>query len=123
MLCMYLDFFCFIQKTEYGMSISDWSSDVCSSDLLRLLRISHLHRFLFARRLRCLPPLAQIFEHARRFAAAARLEAMVATRRQIAFVHLRREPRFVELPVRKHVVYGKSVAVGVDHGGGRISKQ
>src|SRR3546814_8167620 len=27
-------FFVFKQKTAYGMRISDWSSDVCSSDLL-----------------------------------------------------------------------------------------
>src|SRR3546814_13748617 len=26
-------FFCFMQKPEYEMRISDWSSDVCSSDL------------------------------------------------------------------------------------------
>src|SRR3546814_9777038 len=32
MLCMF--FFCFFkQKTAYEMRISDWSSDVCSSDL------------------------------------------------------------------------------------------
>src|SRR3546814_11131260 len=29
-------FFFFKQKTAYEMRISDWSSDVCSSDLLRL---------------------------------------------------------------------------------------
>src|SRR3546814_8514826 len=29
-----LDFFVFKQKTAYEMRISDWSSDVCSSDLL-----------------------------------------------------------------------------------------
>src|SRR3546814_3027217 len=28
-----VDFFCFKQKTAYEMRISDWSSDVCSSDL------------------------------------------------------------------------------------------
>src|SRR3546814_7197952 len=28
-------FFFFKQKTAYAMRISDWSSDVCSSDLLR----------------------------------------------------------------------------------------
>src|SRR3546814_9469109 len=28
-----LEFLFFKQKTAYGMSISDWSSDVCSSDL------------------------------------------------------------------------------------------
>src|SRR3546814_2802572 len=29
----YMDFFFFKQKTAYEMRISDWSSDVCSSDL------------------------------------------------------------------------------------------
>src|SRR3546814_13252576 len=33
----YLYFFFFKQKTAYEMRISDWSSDVCSSDLWRLL--------------------------------------------------------------------------------------
>src|SRR3546814_2700987 len=34
MLCLYtLLFFFFKQKTAYEMRISDWSSDVCSSDL------------------------------------------------------------------------------------------
>src|SRR3546814_16483233 len=28
-----MQFFCFQQKTAYEMRISDWSSDVCSSDL------------------------------------------------------------------------------------------
>src|SRR6184192_2311402 len=32
-LCLF--FFFFKQKTAYEMSIGDWSSDVCSSDLLR----------------------------------------------------------------------------------------
>src|SRR3546814_9975090 len=32
----YLFFFFFKQKTAYEMRISDWSSDVCSSDLLTL---------------------------------------------------------------------------------------
>src|SRR3546814_15754061 len=27
-------FFCFKQKTVYGLRISDWSSDVCSADLV-----------------------------------------------------------------------------------------
>src|SRR3546814_11253895 len=33
---MYLWFFFFKQKTAYEMRISDWSSDVCSSDLIAL---------------------------------------------------------------------------------------
>src|SRR3546814_6081403 len=36
MLCFFVNlcFFFFKQKTAYEMRISDWSSDVCSSDLL-----------------------------------------------------------------------------------------
>src|SRR3546814_3909417 len=32
-ICIIFMFFCFKQKTAYEMRISDWSSDVCSSDL------------------------------------------------------------------------------------------
>src|SRR3546814_3898223 len=32
-MCCYFAFFFFKQKTAYEMRISDWSSDVCSSDL------------------------------------------------------------------------------------------
>src|SRR3546814_9449061 len=35
-------FFCFKQKTAYEMRISDWSSDVCSSDLIALSAIADL---------------------------------------------------------------------------------
>src|SRR3546814_9191209 len=34
--CVIFVFFFFKQKTAYEMRISDWSSDVCSSDLLRV---------------------------------------------------------------------------------------
>src|SRR3546814_3623847 len=33
-MCVYCLFFFFKQKTAYEMRISDWSSDVCSSDLV-----------------------------------------------------------------------------------------
>src|SRR3546814_6071614 len=33
MVCVMMWFFFFKQKTAYEMRISDWSSDVCSSDL------------------------------------------------------------------------------------------
>src|SRR3546814_1693659 len=33
LVCFLLYFFFFKQKTAYDMRISDWSSDVCSSDL------------------------------------------------------------------------------------------
>src|SRR3546814_7621898 len=32
-MCVFFIFFFFKQKTAYEMRISDWSSDVCSSDL------------------------------------------------------------------------------------------
>src|SRR3546814_6185914 len=35
-MCCRIAFFFFKQKTAYEMRISDWSSDVCSSDLLHL---------------------------------------------------------------------------------------
>src|SRR3546814_5590434 len=46
MLCVFynsildLFVFCFKQKTAYGLRISDWSSDVCSSDLQQRLCIA-----------------------------------------------------------------------------------
>src|SRR3546814_19696750 len=41
-------FFFFKQKTAYEMRISDWSSDVCSSDLLMAVRVNKagVHRVL-----------------------------------------------------------------------------
>src|SRR3546814_9418595 len=41
MLCEHgLSFFFFKQKTAYEMRISDWSSDVCSSDLPPALKLA-----------------------------------------------------------------------------------
>src|SRR3546814_5910559 len=37
-------FFCFKQKTAYELRMSDWSSDVCSSDLQRHAGRLHRHR-------------------------------------------------------------------------------
>src|SRR3546814_9148852 len=38
--CLYICIFFFKQKTAYEMRISDWSSDVCSSDLMSIRRAS-----------------------------------------------------------------------------------
>src|SRR3546814_16022459 len=40
---MYSIFFCFKQKTAYEMRISDWSSDVCSSDLENRVVVGVVH--------------------------------------------------------------------------------
>src|SRR3546814_961600 len=50
--CVYGVFFFFKQKTAYEMRISDWSSDVCSSDLIDFIdkgTASRLRRFRFER--------------------------------------------------------------------------
>src|SRR3546814_11223870 len=39
LVCVFL----FKQKTAYEMRISDWSSDVCSSDLRRIFRVPRDH--------------------------------------------------------------------------------
>src|SRR3546814_4659030 len=57
-----MSFFFFKQKTAYEMRISDWSSDVCSSDLLcALLRIDGP---LFLDLAKELPP--EIFQQVKR---------------------------------------------------------
>src|SRR3546814_2410989 len=42
-----LYFFFFKQKTAYEMRISDWSSDVCSSDLPQIVRVAQMLQQLF----------------------------------------------------------------------------
>src|SRR3546814_10480830 len=41
-VCVRAVFFFFKQKTAYEMRISDWSSDVCSSDLVELLQVREI---------------------------------------------------------------------------------
>src|SRR3546814_1586175 len=43
-VCCFFFFFFFKQKTAYEMRISDWSSDVCSSDLVGFIVWAH-HMF------------------------------------------------------------------------------
>src|SRR3546814_8564999 len=62
LICYVKDFFFFKQKTAYEMRISDWSSDVCSSDLLPVgiaVRKDRLRR-----------AAAMIVDHATRFCDA-----------------------------------------------------
>src|SRR3546814_17565027 len=81
------------------MRISDWSSDVCSSDLLGLRR-------------RCQEAVPRGLEGTEAL-SAYRLAARPLTREL-------NEGRFED---RKSVVSGKSVSVRVDIGGRRINKK
>src|SRR3546814_1307938 len=111
-----LFFFFFKQKTAYEMRISDWSSDVCSSDLRR-------------------PPRAPRHHVSRR-----RHERLSRQRARLLPSPVRRWRRLpADLPAlgtepdryggagrsgdRKSVVEGKSVSVRVDLGGRRILKK
>src|SRR3546814_7408175 len=51
-LLLFLFFFVFKQKTAYEMRISDWSSDVCSSDLHRVADLTSGFRVVRAERFR-----------------------------------------------------------------------
>src|SRR3546814_2588694 len=77
---MFFFFFFFKQKTAYEMRISDWSSDVCSSDLLFIDRQldagEEVVRFLMAR-------MPRSVTAARHVAAAIDRAALTARRRQI----------------------------------------
>src|SRR3546814_6314413 len=72
LLCVFVVFlcffFCFKQKTAYEMRISDWSSDVCSSDLAGRLRLATPSPACYPRRggVRLFPPRrsAHVPEHA-----------------------------------------------------------
>src|SRR3546814_20671794 len=109
--------FLFKQKTAYELRISDWSSDVSSSDLgpraERLQRVEvggqRLH-VVVAQRLR------HAMHHFRIAAAGARTTLVVT---QLRGKVQRGEPAQVRI-ARKSVVSGKSVSVRVGLGGRRI---
>src|SRR3546814_13124738 len=103
-------FFFFKQKTAYEMRISDWSSDVCSSDLpCQGMTPECIAKMGCAAPVALIPPLA--FEAMPPFSVAAPLQMPVTPLAGR------------ETGDRKSVVSGKSVSVRVDLGGRRIIKQ
>src|SRR3546814_16504896 len=99
-------FFFFKQKTAYVMRISDWSSDVCSSDLLGGSADRAVRR-------RVHPGVAAL-NHELLTRRELRNDACLAVG-GIQGDDFARD--------RKSVVQGKSVSVRVDLGGRRIIKQ
>src|SRR3546814_13623177 len=93
-------FFFFKQKTAYELRISDWSSDVCSSDLLAYGEIPYREG-----------PLAKKDKELILIAVFA---SPVAPQPDAMRRHIRD---------RKSVVEGKSVSVRVDLGGRRFIKK
>src|SRR3546814_12130082 len=114
--------FFFKQKTAYEMRISDWSSDVCSSDL-RAEPVDQIGHRLFVQRAAFKLELAgnERFHHWHR--QADQVEAETGVKRVGKRFHPFAEQAGQQGGDRKSVVKGKSVSVGVDLGGRRIIKQ
>src|SRR3546814_20408386 len=108
--CRTWSFFFFNQKTAYEIRISDWSSDVCSSDLTELTHfIGGKHvKGTSGRSAQVFNPATGEAEKRVPLASAAELDAAVAHAREAqpawAAVNPQRRPRepmkFVELPHR-----------------------
>src|SRR3546814_21060725 len=98
-----VEFFLFKQKTAYEVRISDWSSDVCSSDLVAAMasEVGIVNSALIKIGAKTITSLTDGSENANK--ANAIYESV-------------REDR-------KSVVEGKSVSVRVDLGGRRIIKK
>src|SRR3546814_9477922 len=98
-------FFFFKQKTAYEMRISDWSSDVCSSDL-------------------GIDLIEQIVDDAT-VAVCAEATGVMQKLHEGTLDYTRQRKQF-GIPIakdRKSVVEGKSVSVRVDLGGRRTIKK
>src|SRR3546814_17089970 len=111
-------FFFFKRKTAYELRISDWSSDVCSSDLL-------VRDYL----VRSLGEIGRAAEDDRRLARACDRAAVPLflarheqIEREVRESAVGRDRQFERID-RKSVVSGKSVSVRVDLGGRRMIKK
>src|SRR3546814_12567479 len=125
-------FFFFKQKTAYEMRISDWSSDVCSSDLEPFIATMTLDEGLhngahISRRNSYIPLLKSFIE--RRIAPAllrgaesGEFRAHVDPERFYWMVFSMSTAPFLNTQVidRKSVVSGKKASVRLDFGGRRI---
>src|SRR3546814_6673292 len=106
-------FFFVKQKTAYCMRISDWSSDVCSSDLQGVELVGHGYVRAGERAWQLAAGTARhvlLVQRQRHIFWLAVVERVVVTGNALHFRKLD----------RKSVVSGKSVSVRVDLGGRRL---
>src|SRR3546814_14965320 len=130
-LCMF--FFFFKQKTAYELRISDWSSDVCSSDLpsrrsgrrsfrlsLSISATAGCVGFIYTSPARTARAMIRLFKHY--VPNAVLLLGLLDIILLLAAAELGWVIRAhqIDLADRKSVVEGKSVSVRVDLGGSRI---
>src|SRR3546814_14816113 len=109
-------FFFFKQKTAYEMRISDWSSDVCSSDLWRACVLSDWTCCSKSSSSRSSAANASSDELCEMIIVALDHDSSRASCSGAVATRARCEDR-------KSVVEGKSVSVRVDLGGRRIIKK
>src|SRR3546814_14309583 len=126
---VFVFFFFFKQKTAYEMRISDWSSDVCSSDLLAQQRAERVlvGRQAFAPERHAAAP-GRDWAHASREPSVPRPGTAGSARARVrrpGAVRVRPSPGCgsASRRDRKGVVSGKSGSGRVDPGGGRIIKK
>src|SRR3546814_12575330 len=125
-MCVF--FFFFKQKTAYEMRISDWSSDVCSSDLL-VDRICHSSLMIADFRNGTFGENLTIWSchFTARFGAASisGAKALVRTPNVTRHDYVSGRPDTVHwISIdRKRGVLGKSVSVRVELGGRRLIKK
>src|SRR3546814_10313634 len=109
-------FFFFKQKTAYEMRISDWSSDVCSSDLLYKDGLQ---------RARFLPAIELLKKHTEIVNVDSGIDYRLRALEQAELFHfpLDAEAEQSLERDRQSVVSGQSESVSVDIGGRRIIKK
>src|SRR3546814_4478205 len=114
---MFCYFFCFKQKTAYEMRISDWSSDVCSSDLAQQGGVA---QFLAGERFG-LPGDRRVFGGGGEIGVEGEGTLLVVDGDGVGAERCQQRAAGHLVPGgdRKRVVEGKSVSVSVDLGGSR----
>src|SRR3546814_15094300 len=130
---MFVYFFFFKQKTAYEMRISDWSSDVCSSDLADAHKPSRTAAARPAPRTARRAPRPPTAPDKRAPGTAARRaddrdSRAARSRRRTASTGWRAPAASTTSPSRAttnrtHIVEGKSASVSVDLGGGHVIRK